>query len=128
MGTTPTITRAEFPGYTLVKDGTCDNAAEKDVMAGPCRLASLYVNNAENSASSYLKLYDDENPTVGTTVPDFVIEVPGRFIGSLPCNPPNGYPFSTGLSFAAVTAGGTAGTTSPSSSFVVELTLLPGVS
>lgn len=115
--------------FTTIRDADVDATPELDVMAGPCRVTHIRVGNVDSStALAYLKLYDDPNPTVGTSIPDYVFELPAGKIVDLSLG--SGIPFANGLSFACVTTGGTAGLASPGASAVVtaNLTLLPGVS
>jgi hypothetical protein len=76
-------------------------------------------NSANASAASFLKLWNAAAPTVGTTVPDMIIRVPGGATTLLAI--PEGVSFGTGLSFACVTAGGTGGVTGPTSDVSVVL-------
>ncbi|MDD5707169.1 MAG: hypothetical protein PHR35_14695 [Kiritimatiellae bacterium] len=78
----------------------------------------IEVDNTANAASSYLKFYDNGAPTVGTTVPDFVVRVKAG--QRRPMVIPEGLDFTI-LSMACVTTGGTAGATSPASPVVVRL-------
>lgn len=126
MATTPTITIAEVDGLVLVKDADANATAEKNVLAGPCRLKHIHVTNP-NAAVAYLKLYDSVNPTVGTDAPEEIYECAGSGteggVTDLPVNGGAGILFETGLSYAAVTTGGTAGTTGPTSDVTVVLHL-----
>lgn len=68
---------------------------------------------------AYLKLYDNGNPTVGTTAPDMVLPTKGgvRHIFQISGG---GYTFGTAVSMACVTdGGGDAGTTSPTTDVIV---------
>lgn len=86
----------------------------------------LFIDNSANAgAPTYVKLYNlaAGSVTVGTTVPDEVIFVPNGakithvlWTGSAP-----GKTFATALSAAAVTTGGTAGSTSPVSAVPVTI-------
>lgn len=79
----------------------------------------VLVDNSANAAATYVKLYNlaAGSVTVGTTVPDEVIYCPAnaRITQVLYNNNAPGKTFGTALAAAAVTAGGTAGTVSPSS-------------
>lgn len=80
----------------------------------------ILVDNSANAASTYVKLYNlaAGSVTVGTTVPDEVIFCPAnaRITHVFYNNNSPGKTFGTALSACAVTAGGTAGVTAPSSS------------
>lgn len=82
-------------------------------------------NTANVGAASYVKLYNvaSGSVTVGTTAPDELVYCPAGVIvtrmfvtGATP-----GVTFGTALSACCVTTGGTAGTTSPSSSVIVTV-------
>ena len=80
----------------------------------------LDVDNTANVAQDvYVKLYDHAGPTVGTTAPDLVFLVKQGVRRQLGL--PEGVLFATAISLATVTAGGTAGTTSPGSSVIVRI-------
>jgi hypothetical protein len=76
------------------------------------------IDNTANAAVTYVKIYDDAAPTVGTTEPDWVLRADAtkRVV----------YAVSTSvafaaMSFAAVTTPGRAGTTSPVSAVPVRV-------
>ena len=98
-------------------NATADNA----VVSGTVYINSVVIDNTNNaSAASYFKAYDASAPTVGTSAPDFCIKVGGaeKLYINFQKNRPK---FTTALSFACVTAGGTGGTTSPTSSVPVGM-------
>lgn len=128
MATTPTITKAKWSGVTLIKDADANGTVEKDVMEGPCRLTHVAFTSSIPAEVLYLKFYDDANPVVGTTDPVLVLEIPITAPKDFPINPGVGLVFETALSFALVQEAGTAGTTDPTNTEVVVLTLLPGTS
>lgn len=117
-----TVTPLSNPlGTKLVKDLDSDATGENDVLAGACTVYIVDIDNTANAAVSYTKLYDAAAPTIGTTVPDIVLRVPSSKRRSFVIGAPaDGQPF-TNLSFATVTAGGTAGTTSPTSDVIVQI-------
>lgn len=137
MATTPTVTKADFVlggdlKFSVVKDDDANATVEKDVMAGPCRVTHIKVKNDNSGTPTvvYLKLYDDLNPTVGTTAPDFDFKIPSGVEFSLPLNGGKGIKFVNGLSFACIKEAGTAASaqTAPDTNVDVFLTTLPGVS
>ena len=78
------------------------------------------ITNAQ-AAINFVKLYNTAGAvTVGTTVPDEVLQIVASDQRSLVY--PSGLLFSVGLQIATVTAGGTGGTTSPSSNVGVRIT------
>jgi len=78
-------------------------------------------NTANAAATSYACFYNAVNPTIGTTAPDIVIPVVGGATVNVAIHRATaiGTPFATGLSIACKTAGGTAGTTAPTSDVVL---------
>ena len=99
-----------------------DSAAGSTAVVAKASSGVLYeleLDNSANSAASYLKLYNTGTVTVGTTVPDMVIMVPANVSRSLVI--PSGITFGTALSYAATTAGGTSGSTAPTSSFAIKM-------
>ena len=115
-----TVTKTDA-GVAIVHIADCDETADNDVRGGPCTLLSVKVDNSANAALSYLKLYDDLAPNVGTTVPEEIIQIDASEDLSYSINGGKGLVFDTGLSIAAVTAGGTGGTTGPTSAMLVTL-------
>lgn len=138
MGASPTAVRADFAldgdlKATVVKDADADSTVEKDVMSGPCRVTHIKAVHT-GAAVVYLKLFDDLDPTLGTTAPDFDFKIPASGNGAIefgiPINGGAGIPFDNGLSFACINEAGTAAgaQTNPISNVAVYLTCLPGVS
>ena len=107
-------------GSVLVIQTQSTATADNDITGG----ANLTLNclEVENSTTStvYVKLYDNAAPTVGTTVPDIIFPVDAGNVRTLNIlngsanSGSGGYKFDTAISMATVTAGGTAGTGSPS--------------
>lgn len=80
----------------------------------------IYVDNTATAALTYVKLYNTAGAvTVGTTVPDWVFQITASIVQPIVFAP--GIAFSAGLQVASVTAGGTAGVTSPSGSTIVRI-------
>ncbi len=107
-------------GLSVVRDTDADATSEANLNSGA---ATLYLVSADNSANasakSFLKLWDATAPTVGTTAPDMIIPIPGGATVTLAI--PEGVAFTTGLSMACVTAGGTGGITGPTGDVSVVL-------
>jgi len=101
----------------LIEDASADEVAENDVLLAPCVCNEIEIDNSENVASSFVKLYNHRAPVVGTTAPDQVIEVAAgerdTVALTLDC--------TIALSFACVTTTGTAGTTPPTEDVPVTL-------
>ena len=106
-------------GETLrtVTDTDADNTAEN---IGATKIYSLDIDNAANAAVEYLKFYNTANPTVGTTVPRMIVHIAAsvRRVWTF-TDPPDS--FNVGMAMAMVTAGGTAGSTSPTSNVIVDI-------
>lgn len=112
-------TQAPPVAAVLIVQTSATATADNDVANGAITLSVVDVDNTANAAAAYLKLYDHAAPTVGTTPPDVVLRVAAGQRRAAVW--PEGLAF-TALSFACVTAGGTAGTTSPASAVPVRLT------
>src|SRR3990167_6259488 len=82
-------------------------------------LYELELDNTANGAATYFKIWNTGSVTVGTTVPDWVVMVPASVSRTIVI--PSGLTFGTALSYAATTAGGTTGSTGPTSDFAVKL-------
>jgi hypothetical protein len=79
----------------------------------------LELDNTANAAASYFKAFNTGTVVVGTTVPDIVIMVPA--LTKITLVLPSGVTFGTALTVCATTAGGTAGSTGPTSDFAVKI-------
>jgi hypothetical protein len=84
-----------------------------------------FVDNSGNASATYVKFWNlaAGSVTLGTTVPDEVIYVPGLakithmfFTGAIA-----GKTFNSALSAAAVTTGGTAGVAAPASAAILTV-------
>jgi len=91
------------------------------VQASATVIYEIEVDNTANAAQdNYVKFYNTAGAvTVGTTVPDMVIEVRQGVSRSLVI--PSGLSYETGLVVACVTAGGTVGTTNPGSAVICRI-------
>jgi hypothetical protein len=110
-------------GITLFTDSAM-NLVDA-VKASSTLLYYVFIDNSANSGPCYVKLWNlaAGSVTLGTTVPDEVIFVPGLaeitmpiFAGAKP-----GKTFDTALSAACVITGGTAGVTAPTNPVTVTL-------
>lgn len=99
-------------------DTSVTNSAQQ-AKSGAGTLVLVDIDNTNNGAITYVKMWDATSITVGTTSPDWIFMVPPsiRRVFSIP----KGLTFGTGLGYAAVTTGGTAGTTNPSSAVALRL-------
>ena len=107
-----TITLASISGGLLHSNDDVDETSDS-VDSGAGTLWAIEVDNTGNAAVTFVKLYNNGAPTVGTTAPDFIFAVPASVSRAIIF--PQGFAYSTALSIAAVTAAGTAGTTGPTS-------------
>lgn len=96
------------------------------VKASSTLVYSITVDNSANGgAASYVKLYNlaSGSVVVGTSAPDEILYIPaGAVVTQIYWTGANpGKTFSTALSAVCVTAGGTAGSTSPVSNVSVTI-------
>lgn len=107
-------------GAKLFSDTSNANTAVS-VVAASATIYQIEIDNTANAAQdNYAKLFNTAGAvTVGTTVPDMVIEVRQGVKRSIVI--PDGLAFESGIAVATVTAGGTGGTTSPGSAVVVKI-------
>ena len=112
-----TINPLGFSDLRTVTDTDADATAEN---IGATKIHSLDIDNAANAAVEYTKFYNTANPTVGTTAQHMIIHIAAsvRRVWTF-VDPPDS--FSVGMSMAAVTAAGTAGSTGPTSNMLVDL-------
>ena len=103
----------------IVRDADCNATSEDNVRSGAATVYAVDIDNTANAAISYIKFYDSAAPTVGTTAPVMILPAPAstRQIFLMPQGLAS--IFATALSFAGLTAGGTAGTTGPTSDVIV---------
>lgn len=120
-----TITRFLHPDitYAIHSDTDTENSAVV-ISEGPCNIHSLDVDNSANGAASFVKFYDTlATVVVGTTVPDYIFMVPASV--RVTFEAPLGLVFSAACQVATVTAAGTAGSTSPTSSAILKAVYTP---
>ena len=114
------------PAIEIIFTDTALGNVADGIKGSSAKLYSVTVDNSANGgAATYVKLYNlaSGSVTVGTTVPDDVIFVPGGAIVNRTywTSAAPGVTFGTALSMAALTTGGTAGVTSPASAVVVSV-------
>lgn len=117
------ITQVDFnaPSGLMQYKNSDSNATKSGVKSASGSLYALIIDNSANNAASYVKLYDaaSGDVTVGTTAPDWIFKVPAST--KLTIILPETIAFGTGLTEASVTAGGTAGSTGPTSDLALTL-------
>lgn len=114
------------PSNEIVFTDTAMGNLADAIKASSAKVYAVTVDNSANGgAPSYVKLFNlaGGSVVVGTTAPDEIIFVPSGavithnfFTGATP-----GKTFGTALSAFCVTAGGTAGATSPASPVIVSV-------
>ena len=113
------------PANEVVYSSSAMGATVEGIKASSAKVFSVIVDNSLNNAATYVKLWNLASGSVvlGTTAPDEIIYVPASVIVThvLYTGASQGKNFGTALSAAAVTAGGTAGVTGPSSPTVVTV-------
>lgn len=99
--------------------GTAIGATYVAVTAASTVVYELELDNTANAAATYLRMYNNAAPTVGTTTADTMILVPASTKITMVL--PSGVTFGTALSLSAGTSNTLATTTAPSSSFAVKI-------
>jgi hypothetical protein len=106
-------------GSKLIVETSAGATPNNNVTGASGTLYMVDVDNSGNPADpAYLKIYNAAAPVVGTTAPDLILEVGLNKRRTFVI--PEGWAF-TALSFACVTAGGTAGTTAPTNPVAVRM-------
>lgn len=127
MVTTVTTVADPAAGAANVHNTSLGSTKETPV-SGVYDIIFLEVDNSANgSDTAYLKIYDAANAdvTVGTTAPDIIFRaLPGK-VTRVDLRGDN-LELATALTWACVTAGGTGGTTAPTSAVVVRATVISG--
>ena len=80
---------------------------------------SIAIDNSANGHITYLRVWDNVDPTNGTTDPDWIISVAASSSSTVVI--PGGAAFSNGISFSAQRDAGTAGTTAPAGAVNVDI-------
>jgi len=106
-------------GSFTAEDTNCNATPNNNVRSGATTLYNILVDNSLNAAVTYLQIFNNVGPTVGTTQADMTIMVPAGYV--LPIPLPQGVAFGTGLSFCATTT--PHGNTNPASACKVYLTV-----
>lgn len=96
------------------------NVGYPDLLATSGTVYSIDIDNSGLGANTYILLYDAKTIVVGTTVPTMTLKAPAstRMVYNIPA----GVIFSTAISIAGCTQGGTGNTIDPGSSIPVRLT------
>lgn len=112
----PTITNANIWIETSL------GATAEQIKSTSATIYIIDVDNTANSSPTFVKLYDatSGNVTVGTTAPDWTFKIPNGI--RVVIVPSGGVATATALTAAALTTGGTGGTSSPASACIVKIT------
>lgn len=128
MASSPTSTSLATPaGVLQYHDADCENSI-KTVYAAGTTVYAIKFNNSSNSARTFLKMWDSASALVlGTDVPDMIVECNGSGTdgGITTISFVSGKTFATGLQLCATTTAALAGSTSPSSSAIIDLIHVP---
>jgi len=118
-----TTALADLSGALLFTD-TDSISTVAGVKASSGIIYSIDIDNTANSATSFAKLYNlaSGSVTAGTTAPDLILPVPASTRLNFPII--GGLTFDTAVSSRCVTAGGTAGTTNPTSDVVLRIVIV----
>ena len=112
-------TQSNALGTTVIEDTAASATLVGNVTGSSGTIYYVEVDNTANSAPTYFKVYNATGPTVGTTAPDLILRAPAStreyFVF------PTGLAFATAISYAAVTAAGTGGTSSASSAVTIRI-------
>ena len=103
----------------IIRDATSNATSENNVTDGAATIYAITVDNTANGVVEYTKLYNNAAPTVGTTDPDVILMTTLSAVRTYVFR--NSLNMATALSFATVTAGGTAGVTNPVSTVIVNI-------
>jgi hypothetical protein len=115
-----TTALADLSGAQLFTD-TDSISTPAGIKASSGVIYAIDIDNTANSAASYVKLHNlaSGSVTAGTTAPDLILMVPASTRLNFPIV--GGLTFDTAISSRCVTAGGTAGTTNPTSDVVLRV-------
>lgn len=83
------------------------------VGSGARKVFAIEVDNTRNTVPSYLRMWNDAAPSVGTDAPNCVLKIPAGTKRIHFFNNGVSMTFSTGMTIACLTTGGTAGSDAP---------------
>lgn len=128
MASSPTTIPLAAPSGAVKYHDADAEGTVKTVSAGPTVVHAIKINNSANSAKSYVKLFNSAGTvTLGTTVPDEIIEVNGSGSdGGIRTEILiEGKTFDAGLQVAITTSPALATNTNPSSSVILDIAHVP---
>ena len=114
------VTLGTYFGSIVVSDSDADENGKDNVTGAASTVHLVQIDNTSNSGTRvFFKMYDAANPTIGTDAPDYILPVQGgakrTFVS------PDGFVFSTAVSYACVTGAAKSDTTAPSSAVSIVL-------
>jgi hypothetical protein len=111
------ITQNANPFGAVLYENTALGATPDDnIRGGATTVYQVCVDNTANSAATYLNAWNNANPTVGSTPPDFSFLIPATSKKTITLDF-TGILFGTALSLACTTTAG--GSTAPNSNTIV---------
>ena len=111
---------ADNLGTKIVEDISAAATGQNNVFGAAANLFALLINNSLNASTTvYLKLWNHNSPTVGTTLPHMVIPCAGGQTRQYTFDA--GANFAIGISYACVTGSADASTASPSAAVSIAL-------
>lgn len=114
--------------FTLATQSVASATADVNIGGGNnVELRAFTATNTGGAAATaYLKFWDANSVVVGTTDPDFIFLIPaGQTVQVVfQSSTDAGVLFENGLTMAAVTTGGTGGTSNPADTIVVRLWII----
>lgn len=128
MASSPISTSLATPSGVLQYHDADAEGTVKTVYGASTKCYAIKVDNSANAAISYLKIFDlATTVTLGTTVPDMIIECNGSGTdgGLTIISFLSGKTFATGFQVAITTTAALAGTTNPASSVILDVIHVP---
>lgn len=108
-----TIVLGSYLGNIVVSDTSVNATAQNNVTGAGSTVLSLEIDNTANTSTMvFFKMYDNNNASVGTTVPVFVLPVQGG--KKLVYTSADGFVFSNAVSYGCTTGAANSDTTAPS--------------
>lgn len=89
------------------------------IKASSGTLLHIELDNSNNTSRTFVKFYDTAAPVVGTDDPELVWSAPGGACNMILAE--EGFAFGTAIVVAAVTEGGTGGTTPPAAPVILRV-------
>ena len=104
--------------YSIIHESACDNVAIENVTSEPGSIYSISLTNPHQQDTAYFKFFDTADVTMGTTVAEMVLKIPGA--STYVYEMPTGVPFDS-FSFACTKFQNPADNTAPSATISVKI-------